>query len=49
MIAAIVAIVWKPGFRVLMTNKAVGLDKIGTRLLKDSADVITPSLSNLLQ
>ena len=49
MIAAIVAIVWKPGFRVLMTNKAVGLDKIGTRLLKDSADVITPSLTNLLQ
>ena len=49
MIAAIVAIVWKPGFRVLMTNKAVGLDKIGTRLLKDSADAITPSLTNLLQ
>ena len=45
----IAAIVWKPGFRVLMTNKAVGLDKIGTRLLKDSADVITPSLTNLLQ
>ena len=27
-------------------NKAVGLDKIGARLLKDSVDVI-PSLTNL--
>ena len=25
----------------------VGLDKIGARLLKDSVDVITPSLTNL--
>ena len=32
---------------VLKTNKAVGLDKIGARLLKDSVDVITPSLTNL--
>jgi len=31
----------------LKTNKAVGLDKIGARLLKDSVDVITPSLTNL--
>ena len=29
------------------SNKAVGLDKIGARLLKDSMDVITPSLTNL--
>ena len=27
--------------------KAVGLDKISARLLKDSVDVITPSLTNL--
>ena len=27
--------------------EAVGLDKIGARLLKDSVDVITPSLTNL--
>ena len=33
--------------RVLKTNKAVGLDKIGARLLKDSVDVISPSLTNL--
>ena len=33
--------------RVLKTKKAVGLDKIGARLLKDSVDVITPSLTNL--
>ena len=33
--------------RVLKTNRAVGLDKIGARLLKDSVDVITPSLTNL--
>ena len=32
---------------VLKTNKAVGLDKIGARLRKDSVDVITPSLTNL--
>ena len=31
----------------MKTNKAVGLDKIGARLLKDSVDVITPSLTNL--
>ena len=33
--------------RVLKTNRAVGLDKIGARLLKDSVDFITPSLTNL--
>ena len=33
--------------RVLKTNKSVGLDNIGARLLKDSVDVITPSLTNL--
>ena len=32
---------------VLKTNRAVGLYKIGARLLKDSVDVITPSLTNL--
>ena len=32
---------------VLKTNKAVGLDKIGARLLKDSVHVFTPSLTNL--
>jgi len=31
----------------LKTNRAVGLDKISARLLKDSVDVITPSLTNL--
>ena len=31
----------------LKTNKAVGLDKISARLLKDSVDVITPSVTNL--
>ena len=35
--------------RVLKTNKAVGLDKIGARLLKDSVDVITPSSINCLK
>ena len=30
----------------MKTNRAVGLDKIGARLLKDSVDVITP-LTNL--
>ena len=33
--------------RLLKTNKAVGLDKISARLLKDSVDVITPSSTNL--
>ena len=33
--------------RLLKTNKAFGLDKISARLLKDSVDVITPSLTNL--
>ena len=33
--------------RVLKTNKVVGFDKIGAPLLKDSVDVITPSLTNL--
>ena len=32
----------------LKTNKAVGLDKISARLLKDAVDVITPSLTALL-
>ena len=31
----------------MKTNRAVGLDKIGARLLKESVDVITPSLKNL--
>jgi hypothetical protein len=31
----------------LKTNKAVGLDKISTRLLKDSSSVITPILTKL--
>ena len=30
---------------LLKTNKAVGLDKISARLLKDAVDVITPSLT----
>ena len=33
--------------RLLKTHKAFGLDKISARLLKDSVDVITPSLTNL--
>ena len=33
--------------RLLKTNKAFGLDKINARLLKDSLEVITPSLTNL--
>ena len=33
--------------RLLKTNKTFGLDKISARLLKDSVDVITPSLKNL--
>ena len=33
--------------RLLKTNKAFGLDKISAHLLKDSVDVITPSLTNL--
>ena len=34
--------------KLLKTNKAFGLDKISARhLLKDSVDVITPSLTNL--
>ena len=32
----------------LKTNKATGLDKISTRLLKDTASVIAPVLSNLI-
>ena len=31
----------------LKTNKAFGLDKISAGLLKDSVDVISPSLTNL--
>ena len=33
--------------RLLKTNKAVGLNKISARVLKDSVDVITPSITNL--
>ena len=33
--------------RLLKTNKAFALDKISARLLKDSVDVVTPSLTNL--
>ena len=33
--------------RLFKTNKAVGLDKISARLVKDLVDVITPSLTNL--
>ena len=33
--------------RQLKVNKAIGLDKISLRLLKDSAHVITPSLTRL--
>ena len=33
--------------RLLKTNKAFVLDKISARLLKDSVEVITPSLTNL--
>ena len=33
--------------RLLKTNNVVGLDKISSCLLKDSVDVITPSLTNL--
>ena len=32
---------------LLKTDKAFGVDKISARLLKDSVDVITPSLTNL--
>ncbi len=32
----------------LRANKAIGLDKISSRLLKDSADVIAPSLKALI-
>ena len=38
--------IWFQDPLVLKTNKAVGLDKIGACLLKDSVDVITPSLTN---
>ena len=31
----------------MKTNKAFGFDKISARLLKDSVDVTTPSLTNL--
>ena len=34
-------------FWKLIINKAFGLDKISARLLKDSVDLITPSLTNL--
>ena len=34
--------------RSMKTNKAIGLDKISSRLLKDSVDVITPCLTYLL-
>ena len=32
---------------LLRTNKAVGIDKVSARLLKDAVDVITPSLTAL--
>ena len=32
----------------LKLNKATGLDKVSVRLLKDSMDIITPSLTYLL-
>ena len=34
--------------RGLKTNKAAGLDKISARLLKDSADIISPVFQNLI-
>ena len=34
--------------RGLKTNKAAGLDKINARLLKDSADIISPVLQYLI-
>ena len=34
--------------QTLKTNKAIGLDKISARLLKDSADIIAPSLKALI-
>ena len=43
----LVKILSQDPFRLLKTNKAFGLDKISARLLKDSVDVITPSLTNL--
>ena len=36
-----------PLLRLWKTNKAFGLDKSSARLLKDSVDVITPSLKIL--
>ena len=32
----------------LKTNKAIGIDKISARILKDSADIIAPSLQALI-
>jgi hypothetical protein len=37
----------KSKVKSLKTNKAIGLDKISARLQKDSADVITTSLTKL--
>jgi len=34
--------------RSLKTNKAVGLDKLSARLLKDASDVIAPVLTELI-
>ena len=34
--------------RQLKPNKAIGLDKVSSRLLKDSADVIAPVLTNII-
>ena len=31
----------------LKPNKAVGLDKVSSRLLKDAADIVAPSLTSL--
>ena len=33
--------------KTLKTNKAIGLDKVSGRLLKDSAEIITPVLTRL--
>ena len=35
--------------RSLKTNKAVGLDKLSARLLKDASDVIAPVLTELIK
>ena len=32
---------------LIKPNKAVGLDKVSSRLLKDAADIVAPSLTSL--